>query len=181
MNKLVLNCFKAIAFAIIFVIIWDVFFYLWRVNALNQRMESIAVSMQQVVSKNNYLPEGDKEMFIALLKKVRDDMNNADDTGHCEPENVFITGIDINYNHESVNYRPTIDAAGKNIARYQLSAPASYGDVQVIELRVALRGTRWYKDASIDGAANQIQRSYSDIDISYTYAVPCLKYTTVTD
>lgn len=173
MHRIVANCFKSIAFAIIFVIVWDVCFYLWRVNALNQRMESIGVSMQEVVSKNNYLPDGDMNMFKSLLLSICDDMNGSDD---------FIKGINWNYNHSS-NYQPKIlDSDGNNIVRYTMANPADYGDVMVIELQVGVNSTVWtQKDVGSKGnSADTFVKDVNGIVLTYTYMVPCLKYNTVT-
>lgn len=174
MHRIVANCFKGIAFAIIFVIVWDVGFYLWRANALNQRMESIAVSMQEVVSKNNYLPEGDAEMFRSILRQIQSDMNVSD---------TFINAFDWNYadnsefNSSSLN--SNLGNSGNKLVR-MMKAPASYGDVMVIELRASINGVTWTK-VSAPSSAERFQNYNSEIIFTYTYLVPCLKYTTVTD
>ena len=174
MHRIVANCFKSIAFAIIFVIVWDLGFYLWRANVLNQRMESIAVSMQEVVSKNNYLPQGDAEMFSSILKQIQSDMNVSD---------VFIKAMDWNYLDKS-EYKPVINVkegySTKNIARYQMDTPASYGDVMVVELRVCINAPTWYQ-ATASNSADSFQHRNNGIVFTYTYLVPCLKYTTVTN
>lgn len=172
MHRIVANCFKAIAFAIIFVIVWDVGFYLWRANALNQRMESVAVSIQEVVSKNNYLPEEEKEMFRNILNTIRADMNNSD---------VFIEKISWNYAYPS-SYQPQIlDSDNKNIVRYRMDTPASYGDVMVIEIHVLVNATVWGQIGGIGNRADSFVRDSSRVNFTYTYLVPCLKYTTVTN
>lgn len=177
MHKIVVTCFKAIAYAIIFVIIWDVCFYLWRANAINQRMESLAVSLQEVVSKNNYLPEEDYKMFESLCKQTMDDMNQGD---------TFIRGFYINYDkHEAYckdSVKVNVDGKG-NVAKYKLDTPASYGDVQVIEIGVGINATFWNQVATTgnQGAADAFQKGDSPIEFTYTYLVPCLKYTTVTN
>lgn len=172
MHRIVANCFKGIAFAIIFVIVWDVGFYLWRANALNQRMESVAVSMQEVVSKNNYLPESDKDMFKSILNTIRDDMNVSD---------VFIEEISWNYKHDS-QYQPVInDAEGHNIVKYMMYEPADYGDVMVIEIHVLVNATFWTQTGGTGNSADSFVNDNRKIDFTYTYLVPCLKYTTVTN
>ena len=176
MHRIVVTCFKAIAYAIIFVIIWDVCFYLWRANAVNQRMESLAVSLQEVVSKNNYLPEEDYKMFEALCKQMMDDMNQGD---------TFIRGFYINYGRDAhCKNSVKVDVSGKgNVAKYKLDTPASYGDVQVIEIGVGINATFWNQVATTgnQGAADAFQKGDSPIEFTYTYLVPCLKYTTVTN
>lgn len=180
MHRIVANCFKSIAFAILFIVIWDVAFYLWRANALNDRMESIAVSMQEVISKNNYLPgdlikkEGDVYMFYQMFRNMANDMNVNG--------NVFINGFNWNYNHNS-DYAPVIkDDKGKNIVKRRMSEPASYGDIMVVEIEVGINATVWGKSAfnANTGAAGQFNHSDYATKFTYTYLVPCLKYTTIT-
>lgn len=175
MHRIVANCFKGIAFAIIFVIVWDLGFYLWRANALNQRMESIAVSMQEVVSKNNYLPEGDRLMFNSILNSIKDDMNVSD---------TFINAFDWNYNDNCVFDSSTLQSnLGSNKLIKQMGYPASYGDVMVIELRVSLNATYWTQvnTGSQGNSGDTFVNNNTGIVFTYTYLVPCLKYTTVTD
>ena len=57
MNKLVYTVFSTLAFAIIFVFVWDMVFYLYRVNSLNTRIENITSAMQ-----NTQLPP-----FVRIL------------------------------------------------------------------------------------------------------------------
>ena len=175
MHRIVANCFKGIAFAIIFVIVWDLGFYLWRANALNQRMESIAVSMQEVVSKNNYLPEGDRAMFNSILNSIKDDMNVSD---------TFINAFDWNYNDNCVFDSSTLQSnLGSNKLIKKMKYPASYGDVMVIELRVNLNATYWTQvnTSSKGNSGDTFVKNNKGIVFTYTYLVPCLKYTTVTD
>lgn len=175
MHRIVANCFKGIAFAIIFVIVWDLGFYLWRANALNQRMESIAVSMQEVVSKNNYLPEGDRAMFNSILNSIKDDMNVSD---------TFINAFDWNYNDNCVFNSSTLQSnLGNNKLIKKMKYPASYGDVMVIELRVSLNATYWTQvnTGSQGNSGDTFVNNNKGIVFTYTYLVPCLKYTTVTD
>lgn len=177
MHRIVANCFKGIAFAIIFVIVWDLGFYLWRANALNQRMESIAVAMQEVVSKNNYLPKGDAEMFKSVLTEIQNDMNISD---------VFINAMDWNYKDSSVFNSSTLNSnlgnSGNKLIR-QMNCPADYGDVMVIELKVSVNASFWNQvDTATKGNSSEtFVPNKRGIVFTYTYLVPCLKYTTVTD
>ena len=166
MNKIVATSFKSIMFAIIFVIVWDVCFYVWRANVLNQRMESIAVSMQDVITKNNYIPKGEENMFKAIMRSIRDDMNTGD---------TFITSIGWNISTDSI-YKPTIN--GTTVVRHTKD-PARYGNVMVLELHVKVNANVWQND---DGnSAEDFKREYKNIEFVYTYLVPCLKFTSVTD
>lgn len=170
MHRIVANCFKAIAYAMIFIIVWDVGFYIWRVNSFNNRMESIMVSMQEVVSKNNYLPQSEHDMFKVIFTTLRSDFDAQGD---------FIESMWLNYGEES-SYKPTISVSDKgNIARYRLQYPASYGDVMIIQAKVTVKAPYW---GFVGGStsADSLQRRYTTIDLDYTYIVPCLKYATTT-
>lgn len=176
MHRLVANCFKAMAYSIIFIIVWDVCFYLWRANAINQRMESLAVSLQEVVSKNNYLPEEDYKMFESLCKQTMSDMNQGD---------IFIRGFNINYGRDAycknaVSVNVDKGSGVVNVAKYNLKTPASYGDVQVVEIGVGINASIWDRSTS-NNAGEDWSRSDTGIKFTYTYLVPCLKYTTVTN
>ena len=167
MHSIVANCFKAIAFAIIFVIVWDVGFYLWRVNALNDRMESLSVSMQEVITKNNYIPSGQKDMFEEIMLGIRDDMNTGD---------VFIERIGWNSDMKS-SYKPS----GINNPVLQTDFPASYGDVMVLHIEVLVNAAGWGKNSSSTSGADSIIKKANQVLLSYVYLVPCLNYTTVTN
>lgn len=166
MHRIVANCFKAIAFSIIFIIVWDVGFYLWRVNALNDRMESLAVSMQEVITKNNYIPSGQKAMFEEIMQGIKDDMNVGD---------TFIKTIGWN-SSVVTNYSPS----GITNPILQTEYPASYGDVMVLNIEVVVNASGWTQVGSGNGADSFVKDS-GNVVLSYVYLVPCLNYTTVTN
>lgn len=194
MHRIVANCFKAIAYSMIFIIIWTVGFYLWKVNALNQRIESLTVSMQNVVSRNNYLPEDSFNMFSGILQSIASDMNGGDKT-----DTRFIYGMWLNYDTgKDSTYSGGVNAETKLVydsigtgsktskVCYNISAPVDYGDVQVIELEIGVNAP-WFSSTdradkiTISGKTLESSENHqSDMVLKYTYAVPCLKYTTVT-
>lgn len=174
MHQIVANCFKAIAYAMIFVIVWDVGFYMWRVMVLNQRMEALTGSIQQIVSNNNYLPESDYETYKILFQDLAQQMNNGD---------TFVQGFNINYGKDSVS-KTTVNVkkSGKtgttNIVKYDMSKPADYGDVMTVEVQVGVNAVSWY-NANNKSNATSFQSGRSQVILTYTYLVPCLKYITV--
>ena len=93
MHRLVASCFKAIMFSIIFVFVFDMSFYLYRVISLNSRRESIMTSMQKVIMENNYLPDGSYKLYENIFSKLASDMNQGGE--------VFIRGFNINYSHDA--------------------------------------------------------------------------------
>lgn len=183
MHKIVLNAFKAVAFAIIFVIIWSVVFYLIRVFSLNSKMETIAVSMQQSVAKNNYLTSDEFDMYMRMLGNIKREMNAPASAGHDTLGDNFIVGFRINYGREcSTEYK---DRLVGDMSHYvtDLEKCGNAGDIAVIELQVAFNSITWRQNGTDSGAANQIVVNDTDYDriISYTYQVPCLRYISYTD
>lgn len=172
MNKTVWTAFKAVAFAIIFVIVWSVAFYLFKAYSLNQKIESLMVTMQQEVSKNNYLTNSTYTMYEELLVDIAETMN-GNEAGS------FVRGFNINYNHPST-FQP-MSSGGVNYVT-QLDTPGNYGDIAVIELQVTMNAIEWFYDPAEDGAANQVQTDNDALTtLTYTYQVPCLRYISVTD
>ena len=90
MYKMVYQVFKTIAIAMVLVFVFDIVLYLYRAYSLNQRMESLCVSIQKVVSENNYMPEGQYNMFMRLF----DDMADSFNSGYITREDGSITQVD---------------------------------------------------------------------------------------
>lgn len=173
MTRVVANSFKAIAYAIIFVIVWSTVFYLFRAYALNKKMESIMISMEAEVSKHNYLTEDAYTMYENMLRNIANDMNN---------DGNFIRGFRINYTHPC---NMTTPAGTPLTYSRQLNTPADYGDVAIIELSVTVNAIDLFYDPTPDSAADAIVIGDGDagvgVTFTYTSQVPCLKYISVTD
>lgn len=188
MTRLVANCFKAIMFSMLFILVFDLGFYLYRAFSLNARMESVMTSMQKVIIENNYLPEGDYELYKSIFTRVADDMNQGD---------VFINGFSINYDHDPVNaiddldalkYKTNGQAVNENILRTRMDTPADYGDVMVVQVRVNVNqpmwgwgGTQETYDYSGEASPEWGKLAPRTTTFAYTYYVPCLKYIMVTE
>lgn len=173
MHRIVYGAFKAILMSVIFVIIWDVLFFIMRVEMLNQRIESTMVTMQQEVSKNNYLPEDSYTMYEGILKGIANDMNGTNPGS-------FVQGFWINYDHNcNQAYADSMINAGLTPSK-RLDTPGDYGDVAVIELSVQINASTWGYNRSQDGAANHSQNYMLTRIYTYTYQVPCLRYISVT-
>lgn len=173
MHRIVAGAFKAIFMSILFVIVFDVVFYIARVEMLNQRIESTMVTMQQEVSKNNYLPEDSYKMYEGILKGIAKDMNGTSG-------DKFVNGYWINYHSDCDSaYSHSMQASGLTPST-RLDTPADYGDVAVIELSVQINALAWGYDRNQDGAANESQHYYLTRIFTYTYQVPCLRYISVT-
>lgn len=192
MHRIVVTAFKAVAYAMIFVIIWSVVFYLFRVFALNSKLETIMVSMRQDVSQNNYLTEDRYEMYKTMLLDVANEMNNGD---------TFVVGYNLNYakgdksnacvsddtpsnmglHYTSDGYKMS-GAANSPTYSLNLAKPAACGDVAVIELQVGFNAISWRYDTAEQAAANELKLTDDIVNtITYTYQVPCLKYVNVVD
>lgn len=106
MNKLVYTVFKTIAMSIIFIFLFDILFYMYRVTSLNARMESLSTSMKKVVMENNYLPSELATTYSEIIKHMICDYNNvAYHQGMSNAELITGTGgNDVNgRNGNSVN------------------------------------------------------------------------------
>lgn len=190
MHKIVYSCFKAIMMSMIFIFVFDTGFYVYRVLVLNQRMENIMNSMQKVVMENNYLPEGDFNMYSALLKNIMTDMNGN------VPHN-FVQAMDLNYGHNAftgnsvgsgqvkIGGSSTLnvlrkDQAGNNVyvnvLIQDMSQPAEYGDIMVVQSSVCVNQTMWGFSGSQRSGADWGQTGRNQTVFHYTYFVPCLKY-----
>lgn len=200
MHRLVATSFKTIMFTIIFIFVWDMAFYMYRAVSLNQRMESLMTSMQKVIMENNYLPEGDYEMYKTLLTQLARDMNGSD------PNDRFINGFIINYDHApygagvltSLNAQRS-DGTGvrtTNILQRKMSIPANYGDVMIAQIGVNINQPLWNwshgvvgeynydgQDAAWVGGTDEgfTRVGFATTTFYYTYYVPCLKYQSISD
>lgn len=162
MHKMVLQVFKVIALSMVFVFIWDIVFYLYRAFSLNQRMESINVSVQKVVSENNYLPTGQYNMFMSIYNDMGESFNKVPANADASDANVvkmneFIVydgnnAVTLNYNQPATNskriggYKPNSYGSidwNDNIVKNRLDAPADYGDIMCIEAKVKVNQPLW--------------------------------------
>lgn len=192
MHRIVVTAFKAVAYAMIFVIIWSVVFYLFRVFALNSKLETIMVSMRQDVSQNNYLTEDRYEMYKTMLLDVANEMNNGD---------TFVVGYNLNYAKGDKSNACVSDDTPSNMGLHytsdgykmsgatnsptyslNLAKPAACGDIAVIELQVGFNALSWRYDTAEQAAADELKLTDDIVNtITYTYQVPCLKYVNVVD
>lgn len=180
-------------FSMIFIFVFDIASYLYRALSLNQRMESMMVSMQKIVTENNYLPKGSYDMYNSLFNQLMLDMNgSADPTS----SSAFISGFEMNYNTDAVNVLGKLEADKRdisttavkktNILRKKMSLPADYGDVMVVQCSVLINQPSWGFTGSNHSAENFNNSANSDkikkktTKFTYTYYVPCLKYQAIT-
>lgn len=155
MHRMVLQVFKVIALSMIFVFVWDMVFYLYRAFSLNQRMESINVSLQKVVSENNYLPVGQYNMFNSIYNNIGESFNEPGSKGN--DINDFIVyadsthAVQLNYEQPAQNTKPIKgfkvegDRAVEvnDITKKQLNQPADYGDVMCVQATVRVNQPIW--------------------------------------
>lgn len=160
--RMVYQVFKVIAMAMVLVFVVDIAFYLFRVFSLNQRMESIGVSLQKVVTENNYLPEGQYNMYREIYNDMGESFNKVPD-GQSGADavtlNEFIVlnadgdAVTLNYDQpaESVKEikgtkinaetgRPDPEV---NLVKAQLNRPADYGDIMCIQASVRVTQPIW--------------------------------------
>lgn len=163
MNRIVYSVFKTIMFAIIFVFVFDIVFYMYRVTTLNQRMESISTSLKKVVMDNNYLPSETAKMYTGLLGQMICDYNgvsyhtgmSGNDFLNTVASNNFIAGFKWNYDSDAVNTGLSLTAQRKyyssgswhtvteNIVNKRMDTPGDYGDVCIVQLSVEVYQPMW--------------------------------------
>lgn len=163
MNKLVYSVFKTIAFAMIFVFVWDMVFYMYRVSSLNQRVESMMTSLQKVVMENNCLPIEDSELYKQLLVGLAEDFNGGeafanDGTGEFIMNIGWNVGTDaVDSNGVSLKTSSPLSVTGTRdtytnhswtsrnveLLHYQMDEVGAYGDVQTVQVRVRVRQPMW--------------------------------------
>lgn len=171
LHRIVFKCFMTILYAIIFVVVWSVGFYLLKAYALNSRIENIMVSMQEDVSKNNYLSPESYAMYARMLMDLQDDMNTGGDT--------FIDGFVINYSHDCA----TVPPSNGLVYSTRLDTVADMGDVAIIELQVHFRTVDLFFDPSATSGADRVgvDNDNTNTVMTYVYQVPCLRYISVTE
>lgn len=175
MTRFVAVAFKSVAYAIIFVVIWSVVFYLYRAYALNQKMESVMTTMEQEVARHNYLTESSYGVYEEILSNIQQDMNGGSE---------FIRGFRINYHHPCDTAGiPNVSPDGSVKYSKQLDTPANYGDIAVIELSVTINALDLFYDPGASSGAEQLQINDDGIATTFTYMsqVPCLRYISVTN
>lgn len=190
MYKLVYTVFKTIFLSMMLIFVFDIGFYLIRAFSINQRMESIMTSMQKVVMENNYLPQGDYDMYKTIFEQLMADMN-----GDGTMQDRFIVGIGINYKTDPKGTVLTQliaqDSTGhnRNILKTRMEKPAEYGEVMICQTRVGIQQPIWGFDNSEaqgyhysgEDSTKWGRIGYRYTTFYYTYYVPCLKYQSVQD
>lgn len=214
MNKLVYTVFKTIAMSVIFIFLFDIIFYMYRITSLNARVESFSTSMKKVVMENNYLPSEIADTYSEIFKNMICDYNQIPyhaGMTNAELENgtvatgqgtvntaAFIAGMRWNYNTDATGINLAINANRQywdsthwqtrnvNIVRKQMSQPADYGDIMVVQLKVDVFQPLWGWQAGVAGGlyrgedVTQWVRNAVTTTLVYTYYVPCLNFRTIT-
>lgn len=167
MHNMVFKVFKTIAFAIIFVFVFDIAFYIYRFASFNTKVENITTSLQKVVMENNYLPSEQAELFKAMFYNMMADYNaptRADRTGYHfnsatnavpfnNANNAFVLFCDWNYRDAAVFPSGTapinvVDNPGHSIVHQQMGIAGSgtvgdYGDIMIVQVRFILAQPMW--------------------------------------
>ena len=204
MERLVYGVFKAIILSMLFVVIWQLGFYLYDLAILDQRMSNLMVSMEKTVSENNYMPSEEAQLYYSIINQIAEDFSGGvrtvDGTTYGQYKNAATTGhdgfiSDWSWNYNGLgNYRvfnPTTSdwTNADGGTSYDMSIPNSYGSVACIHVAFDLRAP-WIGF----GHANETVRTNGtgataaewhvekvDVDLAYTSYVPCLKYRKITD
>lgn len=170
MNRLVYSVFKAIMLSIIFIFVFDVAFYMYRVTSLNARIESISTSLKKVVMENNYLPSEVAKVYQAVFMQMICDYNSVPYTGPNMTEAqlvvgdqktvnsaAFIAGMRWNYQNQLTDHSGKLNIQSTrsmwngntwvprtyDIVHNTMNTPGNYGDIMAIELAVSVFQPIW--------------------------------------
>lgn len=150
--------------------------------------------------ENNYMPQGDYEMYEKMLLQLQTDMNGKDNGDR------FIIGFSMNYNHDARNRNGNVldklEATkftlngveeNANILKKKMSKPAEYGDVMIVQCEVGILQPFWNwgenRGDYVYNSRTEEERTapnwtrindYRSTRFTYTYYVPCLKYQSIT-
>ena len=203
MERFVLNIFKAIMFAMIFIFIFDMTSYFYRAITLNNKMENIATSLQRVVMENNYLPDGSYTEYVRMLQLLAQSYNGTTPRNNVNgsvQNNRFIEGFFMNYGDDIItpggvstlrNYFGR-GADNKWLLNTDMKTVGNYGSVTAVQIGVKIYQPLWgfsgrdYNSSKVSnvsggelGAPNFNRLDYRTTDMLYTYYVPCLHYQTL--
>ena len=171
MHRLVYSVFKTIMLSMIFIFAFDMLSYLYRAMSLNQRMESLMVSMQRTVMENNYLTDGAKDTYDSIFDNLKTSVNTGEE---------FITDIKMNYGTDAVNTINSIKASrggtNSDILVKDMKKVGAYGDVMVVQVAVTINQPMWGFENNSYRADDFTRTLTNQTTLSYTYYVPCLKY-----
>lgn len=139
MHKLVYTVFKTIALSIIFIFLFDIVFYMYRVTSLNSRIESVSTSMRKVVMENNYLPSEIADTYSKIFKHMICDYNNVTYSDSMTPAQLVGGGNNVDgTNGNSINTAAFI--AGMQWNYY---TPATGVGLAVNATRQRWNGSSW--------------------------------------
>lgn len=144
--------------SILLVVIVSVVFYVAQVYSAINRIESVATTMTNEVSRHNYLSEEAYGMYSTILDDIIA-MNSVESGG-------------ILHRWE-INYAPGAGNSSFDVGT-NLAVPQNYGDVAVIEIDLYLSNLAWgispvsKVDTSLDMSGVRVH--------TFTYTVPCLRY-----
>lgn len=192
-SRMILSVFKALATSIVLVFVLDMAFYLYKALNLNQRMESVCVSLQKVVTDNNYLPQGEYNMYKQIFNTMCVSLNGGTGSDLSSADQNFIRyysaeeAVKINYTTDATDVPAETtnmtDSNGKALVHKKLSKPGDYGDIQVIEIKVRVVQPLWRFSGSRGALVASDWERYEagTTDFTYSFLVPCLKYQSVTN
>lgn len=157
MNKMVATAFKSVALSIIFVVIWQTCFYVFRVYTLNEKVNVIVRMMTEDVSEHNRLTDDAHNLYTSLFAELQNTSNSGD---------LFVTSISYNYSTEATSVTETT-VGGVSLHR-KLNTAGEYGDIMVIEVKVGVNTNILWNRPDVDvGEINTL---------TYVYQVPCMRY-----
>lgn len=163
MNKLVYSVFKAIAMSIIFIFVFDLVFFMYRVSALNSRMESISTSMRKVVMENNYLPPEVASNYQKLFQHMICDFNNV--TYHDGMTDAELVGAGWQSNNAGGGATGSVNSAAFIAGfRWNYKSPSTAA-LSIPTNRMIWQGSGWQPVTNVELVKRQMNQpaNYGDI------------------
>lgn len=150
MHRVVSFVFKTIGISIIAMIVLDAILMVSDAYITNSRIQAQASIMEQELAKNNYISEKADEVF-----RGSDPDNPSGLTQIVNMSNVYTS---LDYNYEELDE----DHIGQ------------YGEMKTLKIHATMNP--WVYTFSGKANSDGIQKVETDVSLTYTFVVPCLRY-----
>lgn len=199
LQRFVANVFKIILGTLLIILVSNLSIYLIQTYNVTQRGEMILNSMQNEVSRNNYLTADAYNTYASMLDDLKEQYNGYVDVGDGEDPISFIDYWTINYDGSAVTDHnnvadpmPNLVGTGGMQISNNLAEPTAYGDIAVIEITMYVQRFTLFKayevifygdnklnstkDELEANGFNRVTKKEDLVPIKLTCQVPCLKY-----
>ncbi len=199
LKRFVANIFKVILGTLFIILVSNLSIYLIQMYNVTQRGEMILNSMQNEVSRNNYLTSDAYTTYASMLNDLKEQYNGYVEVAEGEDPISFIDYWTINYDGSAVTNHYNIadpmpnlvGTSGMQISN-NLAEPTAYGDIAVIEITMYVQKFTLFKayevffygDNKLNSTKDELEANGFHrvtakedlVPIKLTCQVPCLKY-----